>query len=250
LLVFTDPGCGPCRVVLPEVAVWERQYEDELKVVVVAEGQPEAMRAKRDELELGTVLMQAEREVAEAYRAYGTPSGVLVSPDGRIASPLASGPAAIKELVEGAPPPRLTIQQAQPAGLAAGSDAPDFDLPLADEGRLSLTDLRGRRTLLLFWNPACGFCQGMTPELERWLRDPPPGAPEIVLISRGSAEEHGSLNARVAVDDSFAVGSAYGVRGTPMAVMVSEDGKVASPVLAGQTAIMRALEVHEQVSHV
>jgi uncharacterized membrane protein YphA (DoxX/SURF4 family)/peroxiredoxin len=90
LLVFTDPGCGPCRELLPPLAAWEREHDDKLTIAVVGEGDAEALRIKRDELELATVLVQEGRSVAEAYRSYGTPTGVLVSSDGTVASALAT----------------------------------------------------------------------------------------------------------------------------------------------------------------
>jgi PqqD family protein of HPr-rel-A system len=48
---------------------------------------------------LEPVLLQADREVAEQFQAGGTPSMVLVRPDGRIGSPLAQGADAIRTLV-------------------------------------------------------------------------------------------------------------------------------------------------------
>jgi hypothetical protein len=45
------------------------------------------------------VLLQDDREVAEANQAAGTPTGVLIRPDGTIGSPLAPGGEAIAALV-------------------------------------------------------------------------------------------------------------------------------------------------------
>src|SRR4051812_38021661 len=53
----------------------------------------------------------------------------------------------------------------QPTGLPLGSDAPDFELPdLAGESR-KLAHYRGEAVLLLFFNPACGFCRDLLPRL-------------------------------------------------------------------------------------
>jgi hypothetical protein len=48
------------------------------------------------------VLLQRDREVAQAYQIQGTPSAVLVRPDGTIGSPLAQDADAIRALVAGA----------------------------------------------------------------------------------------------------------------------------------------------------
>jgi peroxiredoxin len=247
LLVFTDPGCGPCRKLLPLVAGWERDQERELKIAVIGEGDAEAIRAKRVELELGVVLVQEQREVAEAYEVYGTPTAVLVSPDGQIASSPASGPAAITQLVEetlGIPKLRLErVAPPAPPGPGLGAEAPDFELTTTDGHTISLQDLAGRETLLLFWNPSCGFCQQMSEELARWLADPPPGAPQVLVVSRGAAEDHRELGDRtwIGLDDQFTVGSRYGASGTPMAVMIDGEGRIATPLLAGRQAIMETL---------
>jgi hypothetical protein len=47
------------------------------------------------------VLLQKEAEVAEVYQANVTPSGYLVSPEGKIVSELAIGADALLELLDG-----------------------------------------------------------------------------------------------------------------------------------------------------
>ena len=52
-----------------------------------------------------------------------------------------------------------------PTGLPVGSEAPAFELPdLAGQTR-SLVQYRGEPVLLLFFNPACGFCRELVPRL-------------------------------------------------------------------------------------
>src|SRR5206468_1306839 len=50
-------------------------------------------------------------------------------------------------------------------GLPPGTLVPDFDLPLLNGGRATLRSFRGRRVLLIFFDPACGFCREMLPDL-------------------------------------------------------------------------------------
>jgi thiol-disulfide isomerase/thioredoxin len=45
-----------------------------------------------------------------------------------------------------------------------------------------------RRAPVLFWNPDCGFCQQMLPELRQWEASPPAGAPRLLVVSTGTAE--------------------------------------------------------------
>jgi thiol-disulfide isomerase/thioredoxin len=42
--------------------------------------------------------------------------------------------------------------------------------------------------LVLFWNPGCGFCQQMLPDLKQWESNPPEEAPKLLLVSAGSEE--------------------------------------------------------------
>lgn len=99
VLVFSDPGCGPCNALLPEIGRWQQQHEAAMTITVVTGGALEANRTKSTEHGLTQVLLQQDREVAQAYQAQGTPTAVLVRSDGTIGSPLALGTDAIRSLV-------------------------------------------------------------------------------------------------------------------------------------------------------
>jgi thiol-disulfide isomerase/thioredoxin len=106
---------------------------------------------------------------------------------------------------------------------------------------VDLEEFRGSKTLVLFWNPGCGFCQQMLPDLKEWDASPPPDAPKLVVVSTGTPESNADLQltSPVLLDSSFATGSAFGANGTPMAVLVDEEGKVASEVAAGAAAVLQ-----------
>jgi AhpC/TSA family protein len=61
--------------------------------------------------------------------------------------------------VQDAEPPSPT--PAAPSGLPLGAIAPEFELPDLTGTRHCLSDFRGRRMLLIFFNPKCGFCTAM-----------------------------------------------------------------------------------------
>jgi peroxiredoxin len=203
-------------------------------------------------------LLQKKHEVAESYQAYGTPSAVLIRPDGTIGSPLAQGADAIRSLVQ-------ALNSAKPAELAQfrlavpsansqkgrsglvgthaaarmGEPAPRTEFRDLNDKRVTLADFHGKRTLLLFWNPQCGFCQQMLADLQAWDSDPPTGAPQLAVISTGSAQENRSMNLRspVLLDRNFGAGPAFGATGTPMAVLLDAEGRIASEVAAGAQAV-------------
>jgi peroxiredoxin len=100
LLLFIDPNCRPCWALLPPIARWQREHRDSLQYGVISVGTSEESRSKFAEVGLSSVLFQHRREVAEAYHVSGTPSAVLVRPDGRMGSDIVAGVEAIEALVE------------------------------------------------------------------------------------------------------------------------------------------------------
>jgi peroxiredoxin len=226
MLVFSDADCGPCGALMPELAEWQRTYE--LGFVVIAGGDAERNRAKTSEHGLDRVLLDEGREVAESFGARLTPAAVVVGTDGLIERPAVFGADAIRALLG---PPRDD---------RVGRPAPDLELPDLDGRRSDLSALYGDRTLAIFWNPECGFCQQMLPDVRALELDPPPGAPDLLIISAGTPEQVRAqgLRSQVVLDPDSAAMRAFAASGTPMGVLV-EDGRIASPVAAGSTAVLQ-----------
>ena len=99
LLLFVDPGCGPCAALLPEVTKWRREYADVLTVAVISRGRSPTGRADATNGGPGPVLLQHHDEVAERYQTSGTPAAVVVDAGGFIASPVQQGVDPIRRLV-------------------------------------------------------------------------------------------------------------------------------------------------------
>ena len=66
-----------------------------------------------------------------------------------------------------------------------GSEAPDFDLPSLSCKRVSLTTYRGKKTLLIFFNPGCGYCAKMAPNIASLPVDGTDGCRIPILITAG-----------------------------------------------------------------
>ena len=215
---------------LPDVARWQTEMADRLHIVPISRGDLEVNRARNAEHNLKNCLLQADREVAEAYKVLATPTAVLLA-NGRIASWLLEGSREIGELMA-----RLS----RPPALKKGEPAPSLSLPDLDGKTVDLASLRGRRRLLLFWDPGCGFCQGMLGDMKSWERNPPKGAPELLVISKGASpaiREQG-FRARVLLDPEFGAGIVFGAEGTPAAVILDEEGRVASSVGVGAPGVL------------
>jgi methylamine dehydrogenase accessory protein MauD len=84
MLLFVDPHCDPCKELFPDVGHWQTEHSDKLSVAFVSRGEPEENSTMAMEHDLVDVLVQEDWEVADAYHIDGTPSAVLVRPDGTI----------------------------------------------------------------------------------------------------------------------------------------------------------------------
>ena len=62
VLIFSDPQCGPCTALLPQLSAWQRQYGHDLTLVLVSRGTVDDNRAKIGTLRMNTVVLQADRE--------------------------------------------------------------------------------------------------------------------------------------------------------------------------------------------
>jgi thiol-disulfide isomerase/thioredoxin/uncharacterized membrane protein YphA (DoxX/SURF4 family) len=273
MLLFTDPNCGPCTAMLPEIGRWQEEHAEKLTLSLISRGDSEENETEASEHGLRNVLVQRDWEVCEAYEVNGTPSAVLIGPDGKIASPVAGGAEGIKGLLshavgdhaqlpmqpqgqlqgepQGQPCPNCgkvhpyghgTAQQAERIGPKVGEPAPEVRLADLEGNEVSLQeDFRGQETLVLFWNPGCGFCQRMLPELKEWERNHPEGAPRLLVVSAGTEQvnrKQGFSTSTLVLDHQFAAGRSFGASGTPNGVLVDAEGKIASEVAQGAPAVL------------
>jgi len=126
-------------------------------------------------------------------------------------------------------------------GPKVGEVAPEVRLPDLEGKVVSLQeDFMGEETIVLFWNPGCGFCQQMLRDLKEWESVAPESAPKLLVVSAGSEEANRDMGlaSPVMLDQQFAVGRAFGASGTPSGVLVNAEGKVASEVAVGAPAVM------------
>jgi methylamine dehydrogenase accessory protein MauD len=238
LLLFTSPNCGSCAVLMPTVARWQREHADELTIALLSDGDGERIRAEAAEHGLERVLVDEGLTVYEAYLANGTPSAVLVGDDGSIASWLAAGSEWIESLVE-----QAHAGLGRTPGLPVGSEAPLTRLATLDGREVSVAEVVEGPTVALFWNPGCGFCRSMHDDVLAWEASRPAGAPALLVVSAGEAEEVRAerFASTVLLDPEWAVSTAFGADGTPMAVLVGADGRIASSVVGGGPAVLELL---------
>src|SRR5215208_683588 len=114
---------------------------------------------------------------------------------GNIASGVAEGAQAVFALA-GGENGEVAAQPAVPAAPKIGEPAPPLKLPDLKGKTVNLAGLKGKNTLVLFWNPGCGFCQQMLDDLKDFEANPPEGAPRLLVVSTGSAEENRAMGLR------------------------------------------------------
>jgi len=132
-------------------------------------------------------------------------------------------------------------------GLPVGQEAPGFLLPDVTGSEVSLGSLlaRGRPLLLVFAAPSCGSCAALMPDVAAWERDLDGRLTVVVVSSEGTAartaaREHG-LRA-VLADDSRSVADSYRTIGTPAAVAIGVDGRVATETAHGPEEIHNLMD--------
>ncbi|HLZ57726.1 MAG TPA: TlpA family protein disulfide reductase [Ktedonosporobacter sp.] len=260
LLLFSDPNSGPCAAIFPEIGHWQRDGASRLAVAVVSRGSVQANRSHADPHGITQVLLQQDREVANAYQALTMPSAVLIDREGKIGSPLVEGARDIRALVASAfrgspfnprpmawPRPGHGSRSTRPVALKIGEMAPLFSLPDLTGQLVHLSDFRGSPTLLLFWRPSCGFCQRMLAALHAWEAQREEGAPRLLVVSTEGVQENQAMGLRspIVLDQAaIRVGSLFGITGTPMALVINAEGQIASELAAGAPAVL-ALARHD-----
>ena len=270
VLVFVDPGCSPCNALLPDVARWQRDAGNPT-VALISRGDRKGNIAKAQEHGLRDVLLDSDGVIADAYRVIGTPSAVALGAGGNIASRPAGGTRSITELVESLrgwpsaaagvrfhPTQPLAASSPGQPQLAAVAPSPPAAPPLPAsaasvvpraqrhdlDGRpVSLRPPRGAATILLFFNPRCGFCTRLLPDIRRWEDARGADSTPMVIISTGDERENRSLElaSPVILEDDFATGSKLEVRGTPTAVLIDSKGRITGPPAVGTPAVLELL---------
>lgn len=141
-----------------------------------------------------------------------------------------------------------------PEGLPLGSPAPAFELPDLAGTPKRLAEFRGTKLLVIFFNPHCGFCTRMVPDLAALPADGSGGKPIPLVVTTGDADENRALFAEHGVQcpvllqkaGTHGVGGEvagqYQCHGTPMGYLIDEQGRIASELAVGAPALLALAE--------
>jgi peroxiredoxin/uncharacterized membrane protein YphA (DoxX/SURF4 family) len=259
LLLFVGPNCWGCKVLLPMVKAWQRDYGDRLTIAALSAGGFKDNQAKMTKYEIERLLLDEGAKVADEYQAIWTPAAVLIHPDGRIALQNTYGDNAIREAIRDIIASDQ-LQTISPTGNGAtrhapqvstrysvgkiGDPAPRFSLQDMSGNTVNAEDLLGSPTLLLFWHPLCEFCKAMSADIRRWENNRTESSPKLVFIASGDAPEIRAANkdfkSLTLLDPAFEFGPLFGTKFTPSAILIDGNGRIASSLAMGDPNV-RAL---------
>jgi peroxiredoxin/uncharacterized membrane protein YphA (DoxX/SURF4 family) len=255
LLFFMSADCGPCTALLPEMEQWHQEHGHRAVFAIITRGNAAANRTKFRKVGLKPVLLQEESTVALDYFAKWTPAAILIKGDGSIGSQVAFGDREIRSLIEHftestTVSPWFATSIASGNGhkghpqdtqkLKIGDPAPSLVLPDLDGRETELASFLGRKTIVLFWRPDCSFCQNILADLQEWEKQRNDQSPHLLIVSAGEREAHADMNLQspiLLIKDAAKV-LEFGAMGTPSAILIDEDGKVASVMGRGTEAVL------------
>ncbi len=247
LLFFVSSTCNPCGALIPEIETWQTELKNKLNFVIVSSGKAVDNAQKFGGKTFKQILLQKDREVSELFGANWTPTALLISADGRVASHAVAGDAAIRKLIDKfkseSEKNEIVLIGEGDSGKNLGADLPEFSLADTSGKMVNSQDLRGKKTLVTFWNLNCGFCTQMLEDLRQWDKTKGQDAPNLLLLSSGDPEANREMNLQlpIVLDDERKVAGKLGMNGTPSAVLINENGKIVSEAAVGAEQIWTLL---------
>lgn len=174
--------------------------------------------------------------VAGAWLAYQ-----LVRQNGRILLQLES----IEKQIGIVAGRRAGAKPRDPSGLPLGTLAPDFELPDLTGIHHKLSEFRGKNVLLTFFNPNCGFCTKMAPDLALLAGEEGGDQAVPIVVTNGDAHENRALVERfgirclVLLQKEMEVASTFLAHGTPMGYRIDGEGRIASELAVGSDSLLQ-----------
>lgn len=253
LFFFVSPTCEPCQALLPEFDRWSKELSGRVRTFFITSGSQKDNQKKFESLDRSQILLDEGRTFAMTVGGRWTPTALFVDASGKIASHVAAGDSAIESLIDRIKGSELDSPFTYFAkaghhgrGLKIGVEVPDFELSDIHGREIAKQHLIGKRTLVTFWSPTCPHCEAFLDEFREWESSRKNGEPNVILMSDGSIDEHLEMevNSPVVIDKDYKTSTKFGMFGTPSAVLIDENGVIASETAVGATNIWALLGKH------
>jgi uncharacterized membrane protein YphA (DoxX/SURF4 family)/peroxiredoxin len=114
-IIFVGPTCGPCWMALPFLRRFQDTLAHQLTIVMISSGTAAENEDAIVSHDITGIFLHDGFKAMQAYRARVTPSAVMVTPDGRIATTMVEGSRPIEPMI------RLTLNGGLSAMTADGS---------------------------------------------------------------------------------------------------------------------------------
>ena len=141
--------------------------------------------------------------------------------------------------------PRAGTKPRDAGGLPIGMAAPDFELPDLTGVRHRLSQFRERNVLLIFFNPQCGYCTKMAPDLAALPREGGGDLPVPVVVTTGDAHENRKLVEQYGIrclvlrQEGMEIATKFRAQGTPMGYRIDKAGRIASELTVGAEPLLK-----------
>src|SRR6266700_7011260 len=120
----------------------------------------------------------------------------------------------------------VSEEEADPGGLALGTDFPAFQFPDVTGKTVALPHFRGKRVLLVHWSFECGFCDAIAPDLAALDTGLEHANVALVLLAYGDsasnqkqAADHGLKSALLLMKE-IETPEPFSQQGTPVAYLL------------------------------
>lgn len=117
-----------------------------------------------------------------------------------------------------------------PVGSQVGDKAPDFTLSTLDGRQVTLSELKGKPVILVFWTTGCSACIVQMPFLEG-SHDELGNNVEFININMGegisqvqATVDYYGFSLPVALDSDYSVSEAFNIIYTPTNIIIDQNG--------------------------
>ena len=246
VLFFVGPNCQPCEFLRESIPVWSAEEENRVRFSVISNGSFDDNVKTFGKSFAEKMYLAEEAEMTMQLRAKWTPSAVVVSREGRIASRLVFGDEAIKDLVGQVAEDIEAVwygARNENESEGFGELAGDVELSRLDGTKIDSEALFARDTMLIFWSLNCHFCTELIDEIKSWVESD--FGDKFLIFADGDVEDlrKSGIGDVLIHDPGFLYSKSLGMRGTPSALIVDSNGVIVSETVAGAERI-RLLKSH------